>query len=139
VVLAVLAGAAFTGSAMAARSVHIKDMSLVGILTEPLIWAVVVYAALALGLHAVALIRGSVGPVTAAMWSTEVLVATIIGAVALGDHMRPGWAIPAIVGIGITLVGTLVLARSPAQQLDHHVVPTASTHSESTLAPPATR
>jgi drug/metabolite transporter (DMT)-like permease len=124
VVLAVLAGASFTGSALAARSVHVRDMSFVGIVTEPLMWAVLIYAVLALGLHAVALIRGNVGPVTAAMWSTEVLVATIIGAAALGDHMRPGWTVPAILGISITLAATIVLARSPAQELEHRVIPT---------------
>jgi hypothetical protein len=135
VVLAVLAGASFTASALAARAVHIQDQSLAGIFTEPLLWAVVIYAALALGLHAVALMRGSVGPVTAAMWSTEVLVATIIGAVALGDHMRPGWTIPAIAGIGLTLVATVILARSPAQDLEHRVIP-ATTHPAVTAADP---
>jgi drug/metabolite transporter (DMT)-like permease len=123
VVLAVLSGASFTGSALAARAVHIQDESLVGIVTEPLIWAVLVYAVLALGLHAVALMRGSVGPVTASMWSTEVLVATVVGAIALGDRMRPGWTIPAILGIGLTLVATVILARSPAQDLEHRAVP----------------
>ncbi len=122
VMLAVLAGAAFTGSALAARAVHIKDESLVGILSEPLLWAVLVYAVLALGLHAVALIRGSVGPVTAAMWATEVLVAVIIGAIALGDRMRPGWTVPAILGITMTLVATIILARSPAQDLEHRSI-----------------
>lgn len=122
VVLAVLSGASFTGSALAARAVHIKDESVVGVLTEPLLWAVLIYAVLALALHAVALMRGCVGPVTAAMWATEVLVATVIGAVALGDHMRPGWTIPAVFGIGLTLVATVILARSPAQDLDHRVI-----------------
>jgi drug/metabolite transporter (DMT)-like permease len=126
VLLAVLSGASFTGSALAARSVHLKDESLVGVVTEPLMWAVLIYAVLALGLHAVALMRGSVGPVTAAMWSTEVLVATIIGAVALGDHMRPGWTLPAILGIGLTLAATIVLARSPAQDLEHRNIPVPS-------------
>lgn len=119
VLLAILSGASFTGSALAARSVHINGQGIVGIVTEPLMWAVLIYAVLALGLHAVALMRGSVGPVTAAMWSTEVLVATVIGAVALGDHMRPGWTLPAIGGIGLTLAATIVLARSPAQDLEH--------------------
>lgn len=127
VVLAVLSGAAFTGSALAARAVHIHDESITGILSEPLLWAVLAYAVLALGLHAFALMRGQVGPVTAAMWATEVLVATVIGAVLLGDHMRPGWTIPAILGIAITLGATVVLARSPAQELEHRTV-TANTH-----------
>ncbi len=139
VVLAVLSGASFTGSALAARAVHIQDESVVGILTEPLIWAVLVYAVLALGLHAVALMRGSVGPVTAAMWSTEVLVATIVGAVALGDHMRPGWTVPAIAGIGLTLVATVILARSPAQDLEHRSIPAAVQPTISASKPFSTR
>jgi drug/metabolite transporter (DMT)-like permease len=139
VVLAVLSGASFTGSALAARAVHIQDQSVVGILTEPLLWAVLVYAVLALGLHAVALMRGSVGPVTAAMWSTEVLVATIVGAVALGDHMRPGWTIPAIAGIGLTLVATVILARSPAQDLEHRAIPAVAHPTLSAVNPVPTR
>ena len=134
VVLAVLSGAAFTGSALAARAVHIRDDSLVGILDEPLLWAVLMYAVLALALHAMALMRGSIGPVTAAMWATEVLVATIVGAIALGDHMRPGWTIPAIIGIGLTLVATVVLARSPAQELEHRAIPPGTTPSAGPLA-----
>lgn len=122
VLLAVLAGAAFTGSALAARAVHLRDESITGIVTEPLLWAVLIYAVLALGLHAVALMRGSVGPVTAAMWATEVLVAVVVGAIALDDHMRRGWTIPAIIGIGLTLAATIVLARSPAQDLEHREI-----------------
>ena len=122
VLLAVLAGAAFTASALAARAVHLNDESVTGVLSEPLLWAVLIYAVLALGLHAVALMRGSVGPVTAAMWATEVLVAVVVGAIALGDHMRPGWTIPATLGIGLTLAATVVLARSPAQDLEHREI-----------------
>ncbi|MCU1503430.1 MAG: hypothetical protein JWM12_2784 [Ilumatobacteraceae bacterium] len=122
IVLAVLAGAAFTGSAIAARSIRIRHRPMEAILTSPLLWAVVLYAALALALHAAALTRGSVGPVTAAMWATEVLVAVVVGALALGDHMRRGWLAPAIFGIVMTLAATIVLARSPAQELEHHTV-----------------
>ena len=89
------------------------------LLSQPLVWAVLVYALLAVGLHARALTQGTIGPVTAAMWSTEVLAATVIGAVALGDHIRRGWFVPAVVGTTVTLLATVGLARSPAQELDH--------------------
>jgi drug/metabolite transporter (DMT)-like permease len=138
VMLAILAGGAFTGSALAARAVHIRDESVSGILSEPLLWAVLVYAVLALGLHAVALMRGSVGPVTAAMWATEVLVATVIGALALGDHMRDGWQIPASLGIAMTLTATVILARSPAQELDHRAVLPGVDLAGTTLTDPVT-
>ncbi|HEX2783207.1 MAG TPA: hypothetical protein VHN36_06445 [Ilumatobacteraceae bacterium] len=123
VILAVLAGVAFTSSALAARTIKIRGESFVGILTEPMLWAMLIYAVIALGIHAGALLRGEVGPVTAAMWATEVLVAVVVGAVALDDHMRPGWALPATFGIALTLAATVVLARSPAQDLEHRVLP----------------
>jgi uncharacterized membrane protein len=123
VILAVLAGVAFTSSALAARTIRVKGESFTEIFTEPMLWAMLIYAVIALAIHACALIRGEVGPVTAAMWATEVLVAVIIGAVALEDHMRPGWALPATLGIALTLGATVVLARSPAQDLEHRVLP----------------
>lgn len=123
VILAVLAGAAFTSSALAARTIKIRGESFIEILTEPMLWAMLIYALIALGIHAGALMRGEVGPVTAAMWATEVLVAVVVGAVALDDHMRPGWTLPATLGIALTLAATVVLARSPAQDLEHRVLP----------------
>ena len=36
--------------------------------------------------------------------------------------MRPGWVAPAIIGIGMTLVATIILARSPAQELEHRAI-----------------
>jgi len=126
VILAVLAGAAFTSSALAARTIRVNGESIGAILTEPMLWAMLIYAVLALAIHAGALMRGAVGPVTAAMWATEVLVAVVVGAVALDDHMRPGWALPATLGIALTLAATVVLARSPAQDLEHRILPIKS-------------
>ncbi|MEP7112615.1 MAG: hypothetical protein ABI862_05080 [Ilumatobacteraceae bacterium] len=123
VILAVLAGIAFTSSALAARTISVKGQSTIAIFSEPMLWAMLIYAGIALAIHAGALIRGEVGPVTAAMWATEVLVAVVIGAIALDDHMRPGWALPATFGIALTLAATVVLARSPAQDLEHRVLP----------------
>jgi drug/metabolite transporter (DMT)-like permease len=114
IVLAVVAGASFTGSALAARAAHLHHRSFVHLLRSPMLWAVVVYAVLAVGLHIVALRKGAVGPVTASMWSTEVLLATLIGTVALGDHVRHGWVVPATLGMAATLGATVMLARSPS-------------------------
>jgi hypothetical protein len=36
--------------------------------------------------------------------------------------VRDGWEIPATIGIGLTLGATVVLARSPAQELEHRLV-----------------
>jgi hypothetical protein len=142
VILAVLAGVAFTSSALAARTIRVKGESITEIFTEPMLWAMLIYAVIALGIHAGALMRGEVGPVTAAMWATEVLVAVVIGAVALEDHMRPGWALPATFGIALTLGATVVLARSPAQDLEHRALPikslTGDAHPSNESPPPHT-
>lgn len=123
VLLAVLAGVAFTGSALAARTVNIRKASVTAIISQPLLWAVVLYAAIALVLHALALTHSEVSAVTAAMWSTEVIAAAIIGFVALGDSVEPDLRLPATAGIAITLLATVVLARGPGQDMEgaHHV------------------
>ena len=62
-----------------------------------------------------ALEQGDVGPVTAAMWSAEVLVGAGAGFLVLGDHIRPGWVVPAVLGMAITLAGTFILAGTRDQ------------------------
>lgn len=111
VVVAVICGLAFAGSALAARSVEVRG-GLGHVLSQPDTWAVIGYSVVALVLHAAALRRGRVGAVTAAMWATEVVSAAIIGFTVLGDRVRPGLGPQAWVGISMTLVATIVLTRS---------------------------
>jgi drug/metabolite transporter (DMT)-like permease len=117
-VMAFLAGLAFGGTAVAVRMVDLRGPfgAIVGqVLTDPIVWALLGYAALGLGLYTVALGRGSVGPVVAVLAVTETLVPGLLGLIALGDGVRPGWVPWFVVGLVLALGGVVVLARSPAQ------------------------
>jgi hypothetical protein len=111
---AVLAGLAFVGSAMAARTLNF-DNGWAGLLSSPVAWSVVGYALCGTWLHAVALGLGGAGQVTAAMWATEVVAAVMIGLLLLDETVRSGWAIPAMLAIITVLVSTVALARSSAE------------------------
>ncbi|MEI6401747.1 MAG: hypothetical protein WCP59_06125 [Actinomycetota bacterium] len=111
---AVLAGLAFVGSAMAARTLNF-DNGWSGLLSSPVAWSVVGYALCGTWLHAVALGRGGAGQVTAAMWATEVVAAVLIGLLLLDETVRSGWAVPAALAILTVLVSTVALARSSAE------------------------
>jgi drug/metabolite transporter (DMT)-like permease len=119
------AGLMFALSAMCARAVESSD-GIGDVIGQPIAWAVAGYAIAGLAIHARSLEGGQVGPVTAAMWSTEIIVATSVGFLVLGDRVRSGWAIPAVAGILLTLVATRVLATSPVHAVDEPV-PAAAT------------
>ncbi len=116
VVLAAVSGVAFAGTALSARALlssrhpfhHLFGLRTVGIIG---------YAIVGLIAHARALQRGRVGPVTAAMWASQIVVATIVGLALLGDQVRHGWGVVAIVGLLIATVATVLLSRS--RELSH--------------------
>ena len=118
VLIAFLAGLSFGGTAVAVRLVDLDGP--VGevahtVVTDPVAWALLGYAALGLGLYTVALARGSVGPVVAVLAVTETLVPGLLGLVLLGDGIRDGWGWAFVLGLVLALGGVVVLARSPAQ------------------------
>lgn len=86
----------------------------VGLLAQPNAWAVPAYLGAGLVVHARSLQRGSVGPVTAALWATEILVAATTGYMLFGDRVRPGAFGWALVGTLLALGATVHLARSPS-------------------------
>ena len=102
-------GLAFGASALAARSITTAD-GILSLFREPLLWVMLGYAGVGVMLFTRGLERGSVGSVTAAMWAAEIVPASIIGFVWLGDTVRPGWGVAAFAGIGLTLFATAVLA-----------------------------
>lgn len=67
--------------------------------------------------YARSLERGAVGPATAVLWSAETLLAGLVGVLALGDTVRPGWDAVATVAVAVTLLGCAVLATAPAEQV----------------------
>lgn len=91
----------------------IEDVHSVGeLLANPLTWVVLAYSGTALAVHARALEVGKVGPVTAAMWSTEIVVGSTLGFILLGDQVRHGAGWQAIVGLVLAVGSTVVLANS---------------------------
>ena len=118
VLVSFLAGLAYGGTAVAVRLIDLHgplpEMARQAA-TDPVVWALLAFAALGLALYTVALGRGAVGPVVAVLAVTETLVPGLIGLVALGDSVRPGWTPAFVLGLVLALGGVVLLARSPAQ------------------------
>ena len=112
----VLGGMALGGSSLAARTIHVGR--LMGLMSDPLAWAVVAYSVIGLVLVTRALEHGRVGPVAATMWTAEIVPATVIGSVVLGDRARAGYGAFAVAGVCITIAATVVLALSPAGEVE---------------------
>lgn len=113
--MAVVAGMAFSGAALGARSL-VGATSLGQVLSEPVAWYIAVFGAIGALAYARALEGGAVGPVTSVLWVIEVVVPGLVGVLVLGDGVRAGWAPAALVAIIIGLAGSVVLAMAPGQQ-----------------------
>jgi len=115
--LAVLAGLAYSVSALAARAVDLHG-GLAALPARPLAWTVVVAGGVGTWAYAAALERGSVGAATALLWAVEVVVPAALGALLLGDSVRAGW-LPATVVAVLAVVGAAVaLASAPGAVLE---------------------
>ncbi|MDN5915273.1 MAG: hypothetical protein L0I76_09240 [Pseudonocardia sp.] len=113
--LAFLAGLGFGGTALAVRAVHPGPLSwdsLGGLLTDPLVYAVVVMGLLGVLAFAAALRDGAVGTATAVLSVTEVVVPGLVGLALLGDRIRDGWVPAAAIGLVVALAGVVLLTRS---------------------------
>jgi hypothetical protein len=111
--VAAVAGLALGGAALAGRALPMPDRSGVGgtalaIATEPLVWALLVFAVGGMVLYTHALQHGQVGPVTAVLWIAEVIAPSAVALAILGDTVRPGWELPAMIA-GLVTVGAAVL------------------------------
>jgi len=95
--LAALAGAAFSGAALCARAVH----GPIGwaLLVDPIALSVAGFGAVGAVAYARSLERGPVGPATAVLWVIEVVLPGIVGLALLGDTVRAGWALPAVIAV----------------------------------------
>ncbi|WP_127507208.1 hypothetical protein [Actinoplanes solisilvae] len=112
IVLGVLAGLAYSMTALAARGVSVRT-PLVATLTEPLLWVVVASGVAGTIAYAAALQHGSVASVTALTWSVEVVVPAAVAIPLLGDEIRSGWAPAAIIALAVVVASTIVLAGAP--------------------------
>jgi hypothetical protein len=125
--VAALAGLMLGGAALAGRALPMPEQAglggtALGLLTEPLVWALLVFAVGGMLLYTHALQHGAVGPVTAVLWIAEVIAPSAVALLILGDAVRPGWELAALIA-GLVTVGAAVLLAG------------ASSH-EVTTAPP---
>ena len=108
--LAACAGLGFTGTAIAARTLHVPR-SAWHLAFEPVAIALVLYGICGMLMFASALQRGSVTATSAVMFAVETIVPSIVGLALLGDHTRPHFEVVAAVGFVCTVGASLALAR----------------------------
>jgi hypothetical protein len=111
--VAAVAGLMLGGAALAGRAMPMPEGAGPGgtalaVATEPLVWALVVFAVGGMLLYTHALQHGQVGPVTAVLWIAEVIAPSVVALAILGDAVRPGWEVPALIA-GLVTVGAAVL------------------------------
>ena len=111
--LSVLAGLAFSVTALAARAVQVRS-PLWHTVAAPLPWIVVATGIAGTAAYAAALQRGAVGPATALLWAVEVVVPAVVAIPLLGDGVRAGWPVPLAAAIALVVASSVVLAGSPA-------------------------
>lgn len=112
--MAVVAGLGFGATSLAVRAVD-AGSDVLGLLTQPAPYLVVIFWVIGLVSYTRALVLGTVGRVTAVFLVTEVLVPGFVGIVLLGDAVREGWWAPLLIGLVLAVTGVIVLAHSPAQ------------------------
>jgi hypothetical protein len=106
--LGALAGLAFGGTALCARTLA-ADRLWVGVLRDPLGWALLAFGALGLAFYAAALQRGNVTVATAWQTTTSTVAPAVIGLWLLDDRARSGLGGFAVVAFVITIGATIGL------------------------------
>ena len=118
-VSAALAGLAFGGAALCARSIAGPDLSgdafaaLAGLVGQPLVWSLAVFGVTGMLLYANALEHGNPGAVTAVLWIVEVIAPAAAGVAFLGDRSRPGWGPVAVISLLGACASAVQLATVP--------------------------
>lgn len=119
--MAALAGACFGGSAIGARALRLDDGWL-AVLGHPVAWTILAFGVVGSLAYARSLERGSAGTATATLWVVEVVLSGVVGIAVLGDHVLPGWDLPALVAVAVAVLGCARLAQA---QPDEATGPTA--------------
>src|SRR4051794_4080627 len=108
--LGCLAGLMYGAGGVGAR-VLADPRSVKGLLADPALWAMAFAGILGLLLFAMALQRGRVTVVTSTTVVTQTLAPAALGITLLHDRPADGRTVLAAVGFGVTVVGSVLLAR----------------------------
>jgi hypothetical protein len=124
--VAAVAGLALGGAALAGRALPMPEMQDLGgtalsIVTEPLLWALIVFAVGGMMLYTHALQHGGVGPVTAVLWIAEVIAPSAVALAILGDAVRPGWELPAMIAGLVTVAMAVLLAGASGHDVSAEI------------------
>lgn len=107
--LAVASGLGFGLSGIVARVLRASD-PLWRTLGSPALWSLVLGGAVALVAYGFALDRGRTTSVAAITFAVETILPATVGLAFLGDEIRRGLVVAAVLGFGVTLGGCLALA-----------------------------
>jgi hypothetical protein len=113
--LGMLAGLAFSGTAVVGRVLHVPAHPLT-LAWDPLAWALLGYGLLGTLLFALALQRGSATAASAALFAVETVVPAAVGLALLGDQARPAFGPLALAGFLATVGAALALALGSHQR-----------------------
>lgn len=108
-VLALGAGLGFSGVGVAARVIVVPHPWWRAV-RDPVLWALLGYSALAFLCYAIALTVAAITVVAAVTFGVETVLPAAVGLLLLGDRVRPGLGVLALVGFVATVGGCLALA-----------------------------
>ncbi|MGC4933099.1 hypothetical protein ACLQ3C_05405 [Gordonia sp. DT30] len=110
-----LGGVLFGCLAVAVRIVDgISPFDLARLLTDPAAYTIIVCGVGGFYLFTVALQTGSVSAASAALVVGETVVPGVAGIVLLGDTVRAGWAVVAVIAFCAAVAGAVIVAMSSA-------------------------
>lgn len=127
--MATLAGTCFSGAALGVRAIIIPEHFYLLVVT-PLFWAVLAYTIVGAFLFTVSLQRASAVSIAAISHACEVLIPAVLGAVFLGDRIRPGLWPGTIIGCVLVLASAIELSAKGRPLRHHHPLLSPSRPSE---------
>ncbi len=114
-----LSGLAYAGSALAVRGVTWPVSPLIVLAAV----AVPVFGLLGFWLYSTGLARGGVSTVTAPMIVGQTAIPGVLGVVALGDTVRPGWWPAVVIGLVLATAGAALVGAPQPEPVEERAQP----------------
>lgn len=108
-ILAILSGLSFGGVSISGRALSLST-SYIHILVLPLFWSIIGYGLVGIIFFTLALQKSTATAVSASMIAGETILPIIFGISFLGDHPKDNLWLVLIVGVLLTLAGTIYIA-----------------------------